>query len=246
MRKTGLLLIALACAAAQTPELTSEQVVALAKTFFRDTGERPMDVRVTKVVTDASGKLKRRSQSSFRVVYQGKSTLRFAGGSLGPGGLFASMSDSSFLDAAMKTLAPETGEPAKFEIKPPAADGAPYLVTVKAPDSCQPMKLARNWLVPQDYPLCASYQYTLSVAPPASPVLEHFRLDLANLPAPAKLADLGNVQIRSFRAEGDFRKAFLPGDAQPYLLPRQVVSTLETDKGWIQITNQYSPRIANK
>jgi hypothetical protein len=170
MRETGLLILALAYGAAQAPGLTAEQVVALAKTFFRDTGELPMDVRVTKVVTDASGKLKRRSESSFRAVYQGKSTIRYVSGSLNAGGLFGSMSDSYFLDAAMRTLAPNTQEP-------------------------------------------------------------------------AKLADLGDVEVRSFRAEGDFQRAFLPGDPRPYLLPGQIVTSVNTSKGKIVITNQYSARI---
>jgi hypothetical protein len=243
MGKTGLLFLALACGAAQTPELTSEQVVALARTFFRDTGELPMNVRVTKVVTDAGGKLKRRSESTVRVVYRGYNNHRFNSGWFNTGSLRDSMSGDLALGVAMLVLAPKNGDPVKFKIVPPSAAGQPYQVVLELTGACPPLQFARNSLLPVTR-FCASCRYSLAGAPPSGLVFENFRLDVANLPAPAKLADLGDVEIRGVRVEGDFQKAFLPGDAQPYLLPRQVVISMDTSKGSIQVTNQYSPRAA--
>jgi hypothetical protein len=239
MRKTGLLLLALACGAAQTPELTSEQVVALARTFFRDTGELPMNVRVTKVVTDAGGKLKRSSESSVRVLGRGYNQTSDMASWRVDSGWFSTQamrwaSGNLALTWSMMRLASKAGGAPRLEIQQPAWPGEPFLVTVEDAD-CPTFKLYPPGLFPLGR-LCGSWRYALQGNLPNDLVFDRFSFDAMNLPAAAKVSEFGDVQVLSFRCEGDFRKAYLPGDAQPYLLPNQVVTTVDTSKGKIAIT----------
>lgn len=233
--------------APQPAELTRERVAALAKIYFRDSEELPMDVAVTNVVTDPQGNVKRRSQSAVRVMYKGfnqqagRSSFNANSGWFNTGALRASLSGDFAVDIATMRLAVGMGGGPPWGIQPPAAPGQPYLLTSKDSD-CPAFQLLRDWIFPAK--LCAAFQYSLDGSGPENLAFAHFRFDLLNVPAPAKLPDFGQAQITSFRCEGDFQKAFLPGDSQPYLLPSRVVTTVETSKGRIELTNQYSPRAA--
>ncbi|HYM12281.1 MAG TPA: hypothetical protein VEU62_16215, partial [Bryobacterales bacterium] len=70
--------------------------------------------------------------------------------------------------------------------------------------------------------------------------LERFALEISNLPAAAKIAYLGDVQIRRIHAEGDIQKAYLPKDPKPFFIPKRVATSIETDKGSIVLTNVYT------
>jgi hypothetical protein len=44
----------------------------------------------------------------------------------------------------------------------------------------------------------------------------------------------------SYYSEGDVQKGFLPGDPRPFLVPKRVVTMIETDKGKIVLTNEHT------
>jgi hypothetical protein len=256
MRRIGLLtLMVMPCcqapgygqtSPARPAGLDAGRVTALAKMYFRDSAELPMDVAVTTVVTDARGKLKRRSQSSVRFVFRGynqeagKFSFRSNSGWFNTRALRESLSGDLAVFAAAMRLAPAKDWSPHLEIQQPAQPGEPFLVSAKDGE-CPEFKLLRNWVFPEK--LCISAQFRLAGDPANDLVFQHFSFDVTNLPATAKVADFGDVQVLSFHSEGDFQKASLPGEAQPYLLPKQVVTSVATSKGKMVITNQYAPRI---
>jgi len=141
--------------------------------------------------------------------------------------------------AAMR-LAPKKDSSFHFEIQQPAQPGDPFLVTTKDGD-CPEFKQLKDWIFPEKP--CISAQFRLAGDPTNDLVFEHFSFDVTNLPGAAKVAEFGDVQVLGFRCEGDFQKASLPGETQPYLLPKQVVTSVETSKGKMVITNQYAPQV---
>ncbi len=73
-------------------------------------------------------------------------------------------------------------------------------------------------------------------------MFQHYTFDSAGLPAAAKVQYLGDVRILAFHTDIDFQEGSLPGDAAPYLWPKQAVTLVTTDRGKISITNRYSPQ----
>ncbi len=255
MRDYGLILMILLCwqapgrgqtGAARASGVDAARVTALAKMYFRDCAELPMDVAVTTVMTDAHGKLKRRSQSSVRFLFRGynqesgKFSFHSDTGWTNTRALRESLSGDFAAFVAAMRLAPKKDSSFHFEIQQPAQPGDPFLVTTKDGD-CPEFKQLKDWIFPEKP--CISAQFRLAGDPTNDLVFEHFSFDVTNLPGAAKVAEFGDVQVLGFRCEGDFQKASLPGETQPYLLPKQVVTSVETSKGKMVITNQYAPQV---
>jgi len=213
MRKPELsILVVLACfqvpVHAQTGAAPDVQrVMALAKMYFRDCAELPMDVAVTTVVTDARGKLKRRSQAAARLLFRGynqeggRFSLSASSGWTNPRAMRESMSgDLAVFFVAMGLVPRKEGEP-HFEIQQPARPGEPFLVNVKAGE-CSAFKLLDRFVFPQKP--CISTQFRLAGDPAGDLVFQHFSFEVVNLPAAARIADFGDVQVLGYHCEGDF------------------------------------------
>jgi len=234
-------------AGAADPDL--DRITALAKIFFRDSAELPMDVSVNTVVTDPAGKVKRRAQSSVRLLFHGYSqqsgTYRFNSRS----GWFSTwaLRDSLVGDFATFSagtfLAPKENAVSHLAIQRPTQPGGPLLVTFRD-EQCPEFKLLDGYLFPKEP--CASGAYRLRSLSGNDLEFQDLSFDIANLPAAAKIAYLGAVQISSFHVDADFQKVLLPGDPKPFLIPKTVTTTITTDKGKIAITNAYAPRIARR
>ncbi|MCU1232252.1 MAG: hypothetical protein JWP63_219 [Candidatus Solibacter sp.] len=59
--------------AVRAEDIRIDRIIAVAKSYFRDSTEIPMDVAVTTVVTDKQGKPKQKAQTSVRMVFNGYS-----------------------------------------------------------------------------------------------------------------------------------------------------------------------------
>lgn len=221
-----------------------DQVAAAAKTYFRDTAELPMSIAVTMVVTDASGKLKRRSHGSVDFIFHGynprsdKGTFTISAGIFQRGTMKESMGGNNavlFAGLMLRDALHATPSP---EILQPAGAGQPLIVRFNGVQ-CQPFKLKESSLFPGNY--CGRWEYYLTESG-NDLRFERFSFDSAGLPTQAKVAYLGDVQVLGFHFDEDFQQALLPGDAKPFLLPKKVVTAITTDKGTITITNQYAPK----
>jgi hypothetical protein len=237
--------------ASSAQELTLDRVMVLAKKYFRDSAELPMDVAVTTVVTDAKGKQKRNLRSTVLLVFKGynQETGRFSfqgrSGWFNTGALRDSLSGDFAAFIAATYLAPKKDEPPPhhLEVRQPANPGEPYVITGHEPE-CPKFELIERRLFPKH--TCGSVEFRLIREGSDDLMFQHFSLDNGSLPAPAKTVYFGDAQVTSFRFEVDFQKTLLPGDPVPFLLPKQTVTTIATDKGKIVITNVYTPRVRAK
>jgi hypothetical protein len=73
-------------------------------------------------------------------------------------------------------------------------------------------------------------------------IFRKFAFDVLGLPAPVKLDPFGQCNLQRYHAEVEFQQVTLPGGQVPFLIPKQVTATMETDKGKIVITSVYEPK----
>ena len=237
-------------AAADVAEVKMDRIVALAKTYFRDSAEVPMDVAVTTVVTGTNGKPKHRAQSTVRMVFHGynlqsgKFSLRGNSGWFNTWALRDSMTGDMAAFVAPLFLVPSAEVSSRLEIRQPDQPGRPAIVTGHA-TGCEPFQLMPPGRFLFPYKHCGTEQVTLALES-NEPVFQHYSFDSDGLPAPARVPYLGDVQILGFHADVDFQKGTLPGDPNPFLWPKETAALITTDKGKISIANRYSPRLPSK
>ena len=201
-----------------------------------------MDVAVTTVVTDPAGKEKRRSQSTVHLVFHGSNQQaeRFSfnsrSGWFNTGALRDSHTGTFAVFVAFSRLVPKKDSEDRLEIRqePP---GQGFLIRSPNRD-CHDFEMSDRGLYPTRY--CSSAEFHAGSDPSGALTLERFSLEIANLPAPAKIAYLGDVRVRRMHAEGDIQKAYLPKDPRPFFIPKRVATTIATDKGNIVLTNVYT------
>jgi hypothetical protein len=245
MRCRILLFLSICCHFASAADVTLDRVTALAKAYFRDSAEVPMSVVVTTVVTGPAGKVKHRGESSVSMVFHGynqasgKFSLRGNSGWFNTGALRDSMSGDLAAFFCAFYLIPKKDARQHREIQQPAEPGKPLLVVVKDA-ACPAMELMARWLFPKKP--CGSAQFSLTAGANDDLMFQHFGFDSAGPPAAASIAYLGDVQLTAFHAGVDFQKGFLPGDPQPFLWPKETVTSATTDKGTVTITNRYTPK----
>ena len=97
-------------------EIKMEQVTALAKTYFRDSAEIPMDVAVTTTVTDKAGRPKQKAQGTVHMIFSGynqqadRFTVHANSGIFSYGALRDSMTGNMAVFVAAIFLAPGPGK----------------------------------------------------------------------------------------------------------------------------------------
>jgi hypothetical protein len=233
-----------AACAQDVPHLRTAEVIALAKVYFRDSAEVPMDVAVTSVVTDRAGKSKRR-ESTVQMVFSGYSLeagrfrLNGNSGLFNTGALRDSMSGNMASFVAPLFITPGKDRIPEFDIQEPAEAGQPVVVKNR-PSECPAFVLMPpgRYLYPQK--TCGDQQITI-VNASGGWIFSHYRFESGGVPVMATVPYLGAVKIRSFRSEVDFHAGTLPGDPKPFLWPSQAVTVVTADKGTITLTNRYSP-----
>jgi hypothetical protein len=57
---------------------------------------------------------------------------------------------------------------------------------------------------------------------------------------------LGPVTILHFHSEADFQNVLLPGDPKPFLVPKLVTVTVDTDKGKLVMSSGYALKLKRK
>jgi hypothetical protein len=243
MRGSGKL-IAVVCLAAlagtgqaETPD--REKVTSLFKMFLRDSAELPMDVAVTTVVTNARGRQTRRSETTVHLLFKGYSqqaerfTWTSHGGFLHLRQLHDSLAGDFNIFKAFAMVVPDKNGETKWNL---AEAGAGLLVRLVQTD-CKGFEM-NGELYPKVG--CSSVEFHLGRNAAGDLKVERFTLDSQNLPAAGRLRYLGDVQVRRYHAEGDVQDGYLPNDPRPFLVPRRVVTTIETDKGTIVVTDEHS------
>jgi hypothetical protein len=243
MRMSAMLLAGMIClaqAGTAGEPVDREKVAGLFKLFLRDSAELPMDVAVTTVVTNAKGREIRRKHTTTRLLFRGysqqaeKFTLTANGSFFHLRELHDSMAPDFAIFKAFSMAVPGKDGPPKLEF---AEEGAGVLVR-KVENDCGTFRMQLGELIARGD--CSAVEFRIGRDTADGLTIRSFRIDARNLPAAANLRYLGACEVWRYHAEGDLQNGYLPGDPRPFLVPKRVVATIETDKGQIVITNDHS------
>lgn len=237
---TPLVWMALLAGVAQAGEVPdAAPVTALFKMFLRDSAELPMDVLVKTVVTDSKGHQKRNTHATIHLLFKGYSekgqrfTFTSRAGLWDRRVLHDSVTGDLAVFRAFSGVMPDRDGKQRFDT---AEDGMAIVVRSKTEDCNQ-----FEWRSGELYPArdCAGVEFRLERGSDGELSVGRFRLDTQNLPGRGNVRYLGAASVRKYEAEGDVQKAYLPGDPKPFLVPKRVVTTIETDKGKIVVTEEH-------
>jgi hypothetical protein len=219
------------------------EITALTKSFLRDSAELPMTVAVETVVTNAKGKKVRNTHSMTEFVFRGYNGLTGNASFKSNAGLmsYRILHDSigpnfAILDA-FTALAPHPEGLADVAVEG-GQSGEPFLLKTAA--ECKELQFAMSGQFPYPNKKCYATEFRVRKGEAGEWTIERFGLDVAELPAPGKIPYLGLAQIRKVHAEGELQAVRLPDDPRPFLIPKRVTVSIESDKGTAVVTNQYT------
>jgi hypothetical protein len=235
------LLVAGAAAADDLPE--RGQITALSKTFLRDSAELPMDVLVKTVVTDAKGKTKRDAHSNVQFVFRGynagteKYSFRSTAGFMSLRILHDSMAGNFAAINAFSRLTPHGSNPAEMTIEHGGSGGF-FIVRSEAAADCHGFRMSAKFLYGEQYCYAAVFRVARDTA--GKLAIQDFAVDIEQLPAWGNVRYLGEGQVRKLHSDGEVQEARMGDDPHPFLIPKRVTTTIETDKGAVVVINDYT------
>ncbi|HYX52598.1 MAG TPA: hypothetical protein VE783_04055 [Candidatus Limnocylindrales bacterium] len=228
---------------AQTPnaprEVSFDQVRAAARTTLRDSAEFPLRLTIETTFRDKSGKII--SQKKGRTDYNFHGFNPRAGQAnfdlRGSRGTFASAVNTFFAISMLGSVVWEDAEKVyAVQITDDAAQ--PDLVSARlSPPGCDPFKWSEKHQSVESY--CGTSELHLHRR---DLTLDRYEFEASGLPAPAIVKPFGNTTILKVHVSYDFQNITIPTDPKPYLLPQHMNTTIETDKGTLQISTIVSQR----
>src|SRR5579883_226840 len=242
MRLAALFYAAVLPCAAQVdgvPPVDRDRVSAVFKTFLRDSAELPMDVAVTTVVADARGREKRHTHSTVRLLFRGYNQQGERFSMRAQAGLFSYrlLHDSMAGDLAIFRAFSLLGVAREAQASWTLTEDRAGLRVRSAPVHCSGFIMDGELFPKHD---CAAAEFQLGRDAAGELTVDGFSLDSTNLPAAGKVRYLGPVQVRRYHVEGNLQNGYLADDPRPFLVPKHVVATIETDKGTIVVTDDHT------
>ena len=219
------------------------EITALARTFLRDSAELPMDVQVQTLVTDAKGKKKRDAHSNVRFFFSGfnakseRYTFRSTAGFMSLRILHDSLAGNFVAINAFTSLAPQSGKPDGVTIEP-GATADTFAIRSQPAADCSRFRMSTKYLYPELF--CYSVLFHVTKDGSGKLTIQNFAVDIEKLPVQGKVGYLGDAQIRKIHSTGEVQEAHLGDDPRPFLVPKRVTTTIETDKGSVVVTNDYT------
>jgi hypothetical protein len=223
-----------------TDEVTFSQIAKATKIYFRDSAEFPLRMNVEFTITDTSGHVRKHKTGKFDYDFHGyNSRSGNANTNLhGPKSLMKaawSISVSSLV--SMSLLSPDAEKNYTFTIVEPSPVPGFISAHFSPIPTCEAVKWSKDDYLPEG--LCGPLGLQLDRVDVS---LQRFTFDETGLPAPANIDLLGRVIVFSYHVEADFQKLLITGDPKPFLVPKVVSVTVETDKGKIMIRADYSAK----
>ena len=229
--------------------LTMDDLLTAAKHYFRDTAELPMVQTTTFSVTDSSGRRSKPKVQTTFYLFQGYS--RQANGPQvnirGHVSMWAMLHGSKMIwvsaNNALWTSIPGLAlyakpDTYKFQVRAIGEDLATATYTPIRGCSFSMNERNSRWYFPDDLCGPSEFQLTKDLA------FQEFSYEASGLPAPVKMDPFGRCTLRRYHADVSFQSVDLPGEKDPFLVPKEVTATLETDKGTIVISSSFEPRPA--
>jgi hypothetical protein len=238
-----------------TGKLTMEQLTTAAKHFFRDTAEFPLLQKMTMTVTDSSGRVIKTRNLSVDYVFRGfsprtKSTLgnvhaevSFWDAIGGAKILKVAMNSDIWTMVAGDELVSDSGqnEMVASSNLPANHDGARQeFITAKLLPAkpCPAVTMKHH---PDDYMTdltCGASEFQLK----DDLSFQKFSFEVTGLPAPVNVSPLGQCTLQRYHAEIEFQSVTVAGEKEPFIVPKKVTASLETNKGKILIVSEYEPK----
>jgi hypothetical protein len=241
-----------ASVSAQTTEqaalkLTREQLVKSAKVYFRDTTEFPMTQNMTFSVLDSAGRVRQVKKQSVDYVFNGYNPgKKTASGQMhGKVSFWSAMRGNKMAKATLNsmlwTMIPGVrlySDPGDYAFE--AQESHDGLITARlvpvAP--CPPFSMEKNPDIYFPDDACGPSEFQMH----DDLSFHKFVFDASGLPVSVRIGPLGKSTLRRYHVEVEFQRIMLAGDKDPFLVPRQVTATLETDKGKLVISSAYDAK----
>jgi hypothetical protein len=220
-----------------------DQLTALSRTFLRDSTELPMDVVVETKVTDSKGKSKRDARSSVQFLFSGynrqtqRYSFRSTAGFTSLKILHDSFASNFAVINAFSRLLPHDSNPAEVTIEPGAMDGL-FVIRSPAAADCQGFKMQPKFLYPEQ--CCYSVMFRVTAGPDGKLAVQDFAVDIDKLPATGNVRYLGLTEVRKIHTDGLVQEMRMGNDPRPFLIPKHITTTIQTEKGTIVLTSDYS------
>ncbi len=201
-----------------------------------------MDVAVSTVVKDSAGKQKRNANSTVRFLFRGYNgesqrwSFRSSSGMFSTRILHDSLGGNFALMDAFTALAPRGADTLPLIIDDRPA-GTPFVVR-SANKDCHDFTMTGQFTYPDKK--CPEVAFYMGRDPAGELSIERFTVDVGALPALGKVPYLGDAQVLKIHADGEVQQARLPDDPKPFLIPKRVTTTIESDRGTVTVTNAYT------
>ncbi len=214
-------------------EVSFDQVRAAARTTLRDSAEFPLRLEIVTIFRDKSGKIISQKKGSTDYNFHGfnprsgKANFDLRGSR----GAFASAVNTFFAISMLGSVVWQDAETAyNIQIADDAAQ--PAMVSARlTPPACDPFVWSDKHQAVESY--CGTSELYLHRQDLS---LDHYDFEASGLPAPAMVKPFGNTTILRVHVSYDFQSITIPTDPKPYLLPQHMITTIETDKGTLQIS----------
>lgn len=221
---------------------TLAQFSKAAKVYLRDSAEFPLSERVEVTFTDRAGHVRKHKTGKYKYDFhgynarsnEGKVRWEYSWRTALLGGpvkkaVYATSLPTSLLGVLLLPIE-------KNATIMPGASADLVAVAISPGGDCDPFQWKNEAYAPHSF--CGSLEVQ---ARKDDFVLKHFTFEAARFPVPATMDIFGHVNILRYHIEMEFQKAFLPDDPKPFLVPKLVTVTVETDKGKLVMAGNYTP-----
>ena len=234
-------------AAPPTEKLTFEKLVKATRTTLRDSAELPMVMRVSLVASDMSGRVRKQRTGAYEYDFHGfnpksshvSATLRGNRGAI----MNAARNSSLFFVGPVFVLDPAVTDHYTMDVTE-ASEANPYIRLKARPTTS----------------VCGSFDWNVGYQAPNSFCARRIDMDFetgdlslhryvfeyAGLPIQTKVEPFGRSMMLGYRMEVELEPTLLPGDPNPFLIPKHSVTTIETSKGIVVIDTAYGVREKKK
>lgn len=228
--------------AAQTAPVqpTLAQLTPAIRSYFHDSAEFPLEMEIRVVATNSAGRVAEKKSGKGRYNFRGynpraenaQSVMRISKSLVS-----AALNSSTAISLPISVLSKELGERYSLEVSEKESAGG--LLTVKIPQlpECSEFKWSPEETLPES--LCGASQFQIQKDDSS---LQHFSFDAVGLPLSTVVKPFGRCQLLRYLVEVQFQKVMLPGDPKPFLIPQRVEVKIDTDKGEVVISSQFTPR----
>jgi hypothetical protein len=230
-------------------KLTLDQLTTAAQHYFRDSAEFPLLQKTTFAVVEANGHARKIQSVSAEYIFAGynRGTKTAHGRVHGDVSMWQGMNGAKAFKAATSSVvwAMDAGqklfaEPGELMFEAGETSTAGGVRTAKftpaKPCPTVTMKDHGLWYVPDKRCGLTEFQLHDDLS------FQKYTFDLSGLPAPVDLDAFGACILQRYHAEVEFQSVEVAGEKEPFLVPKLVTATLETNKGKIVIASVYEAK----